>query len=211
MSTFDWPFKRGFMPEQMNWGAESRTLATESILSGSTQTSGTPGKRWKVGLNLPASSYSNRAIRTEVEGFLDRLGGREHRVKLWHMGRKGIGGYGYPVGTINQTGVTAAANAVQFATTISLTGCGANTTLKAGDFFSVNDQLIMVPADATANGAGVLVLPLITRLRKALTAGQAVTLQRPTATFVLSSNGWTSGYALGANQGIGVDFTEVFI
>ena len=210
MTDYVWPFRKGFIPEQMNWGAESRTIGTESILSGSIQTSGVPGKRWKVGMQLPASAYANRSIRMDVEGFLDRLAGREHRVTLWHMGRKGIGGYGYPVGTIAQSGVTAGTSAVQFATTITLANCGANATLKAGDFFSVNGQLIMNPETVTADGSGVMVLPKITRLRAALTSGQPVTVSRPTARFVLDSNSWTSGYALGSNQTIGLDFTEVF-
>jgi len=210
MTVYAWPFKQGFIPEQMNWGAESRTISTESVLSGAIQTSGVPGKRWKVGMNIPASAYQDRAVRMELEGFLDRLGGKEHRVTLWHMGRKGIGGYGYPKGTINQTGVTVSTTANQFATSIVLTGCGANTTLKAGDFFSVNGQLIMNPSDATADGSGVMTLPMITRLRMTAAATATVTLQRPTATFVLDSNTWTSGYGLGANQGLGVDFTEVF-
>lgn len=211
MTTYAWPaLNKAFQPEQMNWGAESRTLSSESILSGSVQTTGTPGKRWKVSMNLPPASYKVRANRMEIEGFLDRLNGKEHRVSLWHMGRKGIGGYGYPVGNINQSGVTVGANAAQFSSTITLAGCGANTLLMAGDFFSVNDQLIMNPATAQANGSGVMVLPQITRLRVAASSGQPVTLVRPTATFVLDSNSWTSGYAIGANQTIGLDFTEVF-
>ena len=91
-----------------------------------------------------------------------------------------------------------------------MAGCGANKTLKAGDFFSVNGQLIMNPSDATADGSGVMTLPVITRLRMTAAATAIVTLQRPTATFVLDPNTWTSGYGLGANQGLGVDFTEVF-
>ena len=210
MTTYAWPFKKPFVPEQMNWGAESRSLSSESILSGSVQTSGTPGKRWKVSMNLPPASYKVRASRMEIEGFLDRLNGKEHRVSLWHMGRKGIGGYGYPVGNINQSGVTVGANAAQFASTLTLAGCGANAVLAAGDFFSVGGHLIMNPATVQANGAGVMVLPVITRLRAAQSAGQPVTLVRPTATFVMDSNSWTSGYAIGANQTMGIDLSEVF-
>lgn len=211
MTVYAWPFKQGFIPEQMNWGAESRTLSTESILSGAVQTTGVPGKRWKVGMNIPAKSYEDRTVRMDLEGFLDRLGGKEHRVSLWHMGCKGIGGYGYPMGTINQTGVTARDSLNQFTTYFVLTGCGALSTLLAGDFFSVNGQLIMNPSNVTADGNGDMLIPIITRLRKAVSAGQPVTLVRPTATFVLESNIWTSGYALGANQGLGVDFSEVFV
>lgn len=211
MTTYAWPFKKIFLPEQMNWGAESRTLSTESLLSGAVQTSGTPGKRWKVSMNLPASSYKVRTNRMEVEGFLDRLNGKEHRVSLWHMGRKGIGGYGYPAGTINQTGITVAFNAAQFASSVTLAGCGAYTTLLAGDMFSVNGQLIMNPETVTSFSDGTMNLPKITRLRMAAIAGQPVVLIRPTATFVLDSNSWTSGYSLGANQTMGIDFTEVFV
>jgi hypothetical protein len=207
---FDWPFKQGFIPEQMNWGGESRTLSTESVISGSIQTSGVPGKRWQIGLNIPASSYNDRSVRLELEGFLDRLNGKEHRVRFWHMGRKGIGGYGYPQGTINQTGVTVSTTSAQFATTITFAGCGANKTLLAGDMFAVNGQLFLNPENAQSDGAGVMTLPLISRLRTAATAAQPITLIRPTAMFVLNSNTWTSGYALGANQGMGIDFIEVY-
>jgi hypothetical protein len=210
MTTYAWPFKPGFVPEQMNWGAENRTLSTESILSGAIQTTGVPGKRWKVGMNIPATSYKDRLVRMALEGFLDRLGGKEHRVTLWHMGRKGVGGYGYPMGTINQTGVTVNVDASQFASSLTLAGCGANTLLMPGDLFSVGDQLIMNPAVAQASAGGIMVLPVITRLRAALSAGAPVLLVRPTATFVLDSNSWTSGYSVGANQGLGLDFTEVF-
>ena len=207
---FEWPFKQGFIPEQMNWGAESRTLASESVISGAIQTSGVPGKKWQVGLNIPASSYNDRSVRMELEGFLDRLNGREHRVTLWHMGRKGIGGYGYPQGTINQSGVTIATTSTQFASSISFAGCGANATLKAGDMFGVNGQLFLNPTTVTADGAGILAIPLISRLRVAASSGQPVTLVRPTAMFILNSNSWTSSYGLGANQGLGLDFVEVY-
>lgn len=210
MTVYAWPFTPGFIPEQMNWGAENRTMSTESILSGAIQTTGVPGKRWKVGMNIPAKSYKDRTARMALEGFLDRLGGKEHRVTLWHMGRKGVGGYGYPAGTINQTGVTVGAAAAQFASSLTLQGCGANTVLMAGDFFSVNGQLIMNPATVQASAGGIMVLPAITRLRTAQLVGQPVVLVRPTATFVLDSNSWTSGYAVGVNQGLGLDFTEVF-
>lgn len=207
MSTFDWPLTAGFLPEQFSLDPESRTLASESILSGSVQTSGTLGTRFKCHMMLPSALP---AIRADVEGFLAGLNGREHRVRLWHFTRPGIGGFGYPMGTINQTGVTVSANAAQFATTLTLTGCGANKTLQRGDFFSVNGQLLLNPATVTANGAGVLVLPAISRLRLAATAGQAVTLVRPFSTFVMDSNSYVSSHVPGANQPIGLDFTEVF-
>lgn len=209
---FDWPFKTGFLPEQMNWGAQARTISTESILSGAIQTSGVPGKRWKVSMILPAKSFNDRSVRKEVEGFLDRLNGKEHRVALWHLGRKGIDGeYGHPAGTINQTGVTVHTTVGQFSSTIALAGCGANAVLKAGDMFSVNGQLLMNPEDATADGAGVIELPLIARLRIEAGATTPVVLKRPTATFILDDNTWTSGYSIGQNQPLGLSFTEVFV
>jgi hypothetical protein len=207
MSTFDWPLTAGFLPEQFSLDPESRTLASESILSGSVQTSGTPGMRFKCHMVLPSAAAVDRAA---VEGFLSKLNGREHRVRLWHFTRPGVGGYGYPMGSINQNGVTVSVAAAQFASTITLAGCGANKTLQAGDFFSVNGQLLLNPDTVVANGSGVMVLPAISRLRVAAAAGQAVTLVRPYSTFVMDSNSYVSSYVPGANQPIGLDFTEVF-
>lgn len=207
MSTFDWPLTAGFLPEQFSLDPEDRTLASESILNGAVQTSGTPGKRFKCHMMLPSALPADRA---DVEGFLAGLNGREHRVRLWHFTRPGIGGFGYPMGTINQTGVTVITGAAQFATTLTLTGCGAGKTLKRGDFFSVNGQLLLNPATVTADGSGVMVLPAISRLRAAASAGQPVTLVRPFSTFVMDSNSYVSSHVPGANQPIGLDFTEVF-
>lgn len=207
MSTFDWPLSAGFLPEQFNLTPESRTLSTESILSGSVQTSGIPGTRYKCNMILPSASSADRAA---VEGYLSRLNGREHRVRLWHFTRYGIGGFGYPMGTINQSGITIATSASQFATTLSLAGCGAGKTLQAGDFFSVGGQLFINPETVVSNGSGVIVLPMVSRLRTALSVGQGVTVVRPTAVFVLDKNGFTSSHVPGSNQPIGLDFTEVF-
>jgi hypothetical protein len=208
MSTFDWPLTPGFLPEQFNFTPESRTLSSESVMNGAVQTSGMPGTRFKCNMILPSATAANRAA---VEGFLARLNGREHRVRLWHFTRNGINGYGYPMGNINTTGVTVAVNASQFSTSLTLAGCGANKTLQAGDFLGINGQLFINPETVTANSSGVMVLPVVSRLRSAATVGQAVNLVRPTATFVMDANGFTSSHVPGANQPLGLDFTEVFV
>jgi len=207
---FEWPFRAPFIPQQMGWGAQSQSLISESALSGAIQTVGVPGKRWNVGLVLSARSFVNRSHAKEIEGFLDSLNGHQHRVTLFNMTCKGLNGYGTPSGTINLDAVTVSANAAQFATSLVLAGCGAGATMMAGDMLKVNGMLIMCQRDTVANGSGVMTILVSNGLRKPVTSGMAVTLYRPTGTFVMASNAWEMNYTVGQVQPVGIDFTEVF-
>ena len=208
MSTYDWPMLPGFVPDRFEFGANPATLAEVSILSGAVQTSGVPGKRWLVSMTLPAAGTDG--VRAAVEGFLDRLNGQEHSVSMWHLTRRGLGGWGYPMGTLNQTGVTVKTNAAQFANSLVLTGCGNALTLEAGDLFSVNGQLIMNPVLLTSTAGGDITVPVSGGLRAAAAAAAAVTLIRPTAKFMLAEPKWRSGYVPGAAQSLALDWIERF-
>lgn len=205
---FIYPFKKPFLPDQVQFGASPNTAMVESVLNGGVQTSETPGKRWQVSLTLPDAKGPARA---EVEGFFDALNGQANRVRLWHMGRVGLGGHGTPIGNINTTGVTVKTATAQFATSFTLTGCGAGKALAAGDMFAVGGQLLMNVSNVVANGAGEIVVPATGGLRSAITAGQAITLIRPTALFVLATPDWRSTYYEGnRSSSFAIDFKEVF-
>ena len=208
MTTYTWPLTEGFMPSRFEFGSDPGTLASQSILSGQIQTSRVPGKRWMASVMLPNSGVDS--IRAAVEGFLDRLNGQEHSVSLWHMRRRGIGGYGYPMGTTNQTGVTVKTTAAQFATSLTITGCGNAKTLEAGDFFSVNGQLLMCPVQLTSTAGGDITVPVTGGLRAAAVATTAITLIRPTANFILSDPKWRSSYVPGLAESVSLDFMERF-
>lgn len=80
-------------------------------------------------------------------------------------------------------------------------------TLLAGDMLGVGGLLLMVASDCTANGSGVVTVPITNRLRVAQSSGAAVTWNQPTAAFrLLSTNG--VGYAPAIANATSFDFGE---
>ena len=180
------------------------TLATNQRVSaapfgGSEQAVDLLNDRWLCSLNLPPNSQANAA---ELEAFIGSMRGQTNTVALSHPLRKA------PRGSMRGT-LTLAAAAAQGAATLSITGGAgqAGTTLLAGDLVGVGGLLLMVAADATANGSGVISVTLANRLRTAQSSGAAVTWNAPTVPMrLLQSSGvqYQPGYA-GA---ISLDFAE---
>ncbi len=109
-----------------------------------------------------------------------QLRGKTHQLALWDMGRP------LPLGTMR--GVMTAAASVVGATTLTITATGeAGKTLAAGDRLGVGtgitQQVVMVLADAVANGSGVIVVATEPPLRNAFGAGSTITWNRPCALF----------------------------
>jgi len=160
----------------------NQVVAT-SFISGATQVSTLAGARLKAQITFPEHSYAQRA---ELEAFLNRISGMEHRIALWDMSRP------VPRGTISMTpGAVTAGAAAQFATTLVLSGAGGSNTIKAGDWFRLTltnglFQLLQATQDFTASG-GVITMTDGVRpgLRSACSAGAAVLLDKPTALFVV--------------------------
>lgn len=206
----EYPFSSpGFCPKQFQPGADPQTLAVRSILNQSIQTQGMPGKLWVFGMVLPATT--NPRIAAQREAWFDALNGQEVRVNIWHFGRRGgpLGNLrGYPMGTINTTGVQVNANTAQFAQSIVLKGAGAGKTFEAGDMMKIGNQLIMNPALVTADGAGLITVAITSGLRAAALANEPVTLIRPTVQCVLSDPQWRSTYEPGVMGEFGIDWIE---
>lgn len=208
MSTFDWPSEDAFATAQADWWLDGVDQASTSLLNGATQTSAVPGARWRVALSFDPDHLSARRLR--LLGFLRQLNGREHRLSLWDVrkfGRNNV--HGAPAGTVATSGVTVHAAAAQFASSLQLAGCGAGATLEPGDMVGVANQLIECPVLCTANGSGVLTLPVPQRLRAAAAAGEPVTTLRPTARFILAEpfHGPRNGQRWGS---FAIDLVEAF-
>jgi hypothetical protein len=204
MTIYAWPTTRAFVPA----AAQLRVIdnlqrSSESPLSGYTQTLSMPGARWAWDYDFGAHDQANRA---QVEAYLLRLSGREHRVRLWDFKQP------RPRGTINLGGVTLNAAAAQFATALVLSGCGAGKTLLAGDWLAVaTGQLVRVVADAVADGGGVMTVETRQMLRLALSSGSAVALDKPTALFVRTEAGLSLPRSAGHGvPGFSISFAEVF-
>ena len=200
MSTYTYPNTAEFAPQGFTWGVRSNDREFASQLSGSVQTVGIPGTRWAVMLN-----FNNQAsdVRPAVEAFFAKCR-REHRIALWNMARP------QPRGSISTTGVTLGANVAQFATQLTLAGCGANATIKAGDMLGIPSQLLMAAADSKADGSGNMTVLLTHEVRAAHLTGAAVTMVRPTAEFKLASKEIDFPFAGTYHPAMAVELVEVF-
>lgn len=208
MTTYTWPAAGGkaYWPKGVRWMERHNDRYSESPLSGFVQTGNMPGSRWGMSVEFPAQSYAERR---ELGAWLRRLSGREHRASMFDLAN--------PVrrGTCNLAGVTVSGSVAQFATTLNLAGCGASTTLLAGDWVGVTilggSQLLMVVADATANGSGVMAVEFRHPARAAIASGSAVVLDRPRLLTILAESNFQVPFG-DSNRcpPFTVDFMEVF-
>lgn len=203
MSTYAWPSGRAFVPQTASLRVFANGRDNESPENGTSQTVTRPGSKWGWSVVMKAMSVADR---DDFEGFLIGLSGREHRVTAHDWKRP------QPRGTCSLSGVTLGASAAQFATSVQLAGCGAGKTLLRGDWIGFSTgQLCRVVADATADGAGAMTVDFRHSLRAALSSGTAVTLDRPTALYILSEATLEFPRRPGRTQEpFGFDLVEVF-
>ena len=101
------------------------------------------------------------------------------------------------------------ANAAQLATSISIQTT-ATATLLRGDLISLAGQTVMVTADATANGSGVMSAIISPALRAASSTSAAITWDKPTFLWlIVGMPMW--GYDPGSvSPSVTMDLMEVF-
>lgn len=82
-------------------------------------------------------------------------------------------------------------------------------TLKAGDMLGLAGMLLQVSDDCVADAAGAMTVPLVTRLRKAVTTGTGLTLTKPTAAFrPVDTGGIVVGHAGRIVREVSIEFLE---
>ena len=167
-------------PGSFGFNLSPNTMFSESPLSRSRQTKEILGARWVVQM------YWNAVNETEgilFENLKTRLSGMSGRVYMWHMKHEAPRGIGTGTPLI-KTG--AAINAVSIATkgwTINQTGI-----LLEGDLIGINGQVVIVTADANSDGAGDATLAIKPPLHAAAEVNDAITVTKPTATFMLEND-----------------------
>ena len=164
-----------------------------SPFAGSEQAIDLLNDRWCMSVELPPNGLATSA---QLDAFIASMRGQVNTVALWNFSRTA------PRGTIAGTKTLSAA-AAQGAASISITATG---TVLAGDMLGVGGLLLMAASDATSS-AGVITVPLVNRLRTALSSGAAVTTTKPTANFRLLSYS-APQYRRGFAQGTTFDFGE---
>lgn len=194
MATFDLP--SSLKPTTMEWGSIKAGVQFRSPFNGNVESVEFPGERWRASLTF---NLGTPALAGQAEAFFARLAGGSERVRLRHFLRP------VPVGTMRGLPtLNAAAARGDLQLLINTTG-----TLRAGDFFKVGTQLFQCFADCTPV-ANVLTVPLVQRVRAALSSGAAVTWDRPTALFICPAMSFAAGYSPGQVAPMAVDFEEVF-
>lgn len=185
---------RAFTPRGFSLALDVNQRAFASPFGGSEQAVDMLNDRWRVSFELPPCTQAEGA---EREAFVAALRGQSNHTNLYHFGRP------RPLGTLS--GSPTAQAAAQGAATLVLNATTGHT-LRAGDLIGVGGLLLQVAADCTS-AAGVLTVPLVNRLRVAVSNGAAVVWDRPTAPFRLVGRP-VQRYVPGYAEGLALDFVE---
>jgi hypothetical protein len=198
MATLDWPAQRWATPATMRWSVQSQGAAWSAAYTGQAQRISHLADRWRVTMTLPVARAEQAGAR---EAFLSALARSGDWVRLWHFARP------VPLGTLRGNPTASAASRGATSLTVNTTP---GATLLAGDMLGVGGQLVQAASNATANGSGVAVVPLVMPLRLTVTNGTAVVWNQPTGTFQLVG-GFVAEYVAPRVQlGPEISLLEVF-
>lgn len=146
-----------------------------SPFGGSEQVVDLLNDRWAMTCQMPPLLQRDAGW---LEAFIGSMRGQVNWASLWHFARP------MPLGTARGTQVLAS-TAAQHAASLSISGVSpSNGNYQPGDMLGVGGLLLMVAETCTAVG-GSITVPLVNRLRFAVSSGSAVTWYRPTANFRL--------------------------
>ncbi|KAI3591660.1 hypothetical protein D9X30_3485 [Cupriavidus sp. U2] len=173
MATIDWP--ESLVPAKATWGLQSNTESFTSPLNRTVQTVERPGARWKANLEFPPLDMIQAG---RLQAFLASLGGMAGRFTLWPHGRPGQSSFA-PL-------VNGAMTDYRILPTRSWPA--STLVLRAGDYVAVGSELKMVTADVTSTAGGLASVPVAPPFRNAPADGSALTLNKPRATMMLSSD-----------------------
>lgn len=163
-------FPAGIEIKAVRFGLQSNSQAFVSPLSGDTQTASYPGSRWAANFMLVPKTRADMAA---VVAFLAQLDGMAGRF------------YGYdpaattPLGV--GTGTPLVNGASQTGKSLITDGWTAGQTgiLKAGDYFTVNNEMKMVTADCDSDGSGNATISFTPALRSSPANNAAITVTNP--------------------------------
>ncbi|MDO9357862.1 MAG: hypothetical protein Q7T70_02570 [Polaromonas sp.] len=168
-----------------------------SPFGGSEQVVDLGSDRWKATLSASPRTYDEAAA---LEALIAGMRGMTNTLAIHHLLRK------QPRGTLRGAASTVN-NAAAGAASIVVQAPVVGQTLLAGDMLGIGGLLLQVAADCVTNGVGNMTVPLVNRLRVAISNGTAVVWDRPTAPFRLASKPVVQ-FAPGYAQGVTMDFVE---
>jgi hypothetical protein len=164
VSSFRWKLKRSEIAGRSSFGSQSLEVATP---------------KWIVSM-VGVIEYWEDAVK--IEQFLEALAGYRNQTEVYHHAMPA------PFGTLRGVLVLDVDHAAGATTLVVDGGVGqAGRTLLQGDLVGIGagltQQVIRVASDATADGAGVISIPLSVPLFNAFLAGESVRWDKPKALF----------------------------
>lgn len=158
-------------PSEFSLRTMVNQLANASPYGGSEQVIDKRNERWLATVSVSPRTHDEAA---ELEAWVASMRGMTNWIQLYHLQRPEPRGTMRGAPTVQAT--AAGAGAVRINTT-------AGATLLAGDMIGVSGLLLQTQQPCTADGTGLLVAPIVNRLRRALVGGTTVVWNRPTALF----------------------------
>lgn len=186
MAVFTFPATLGVA--RLDWGLQRRDLAFASPFGSQAVEISSP--LWAASLTFDAVKRTDAGTGA-WQALLLKLRGKVNQLELWNLARPA------PIGSMRGA-MTLNAPAVQGADVLSVAAAGENLkTLLAGDLLGlgtgITQQVVMVTADATSDGVGVILLNIYPPLRNTFTLGAVVTWDKPKALFRATGSDFSWG------------------
>lgn len=192
MATLDWPTSRHFANAEFQIGAEVSFLGFTGFKSGNrTRLSNLADRLVAVATLPPVRGATPTA---EREAFVLGL------LSTGDLVRFGMRHRATPGGTI--TGSPTVSGAVLAGARTITVATAANATIGGGGFIGIAGNLLQAAyTGATANGSGIMTLPLALPAPAAISNGAAITLTNPTGLWELDTDALQVTYSPGVIQG----------
>jgi hypothetical protein len=195
MSTIAFP---DFLEDPSEFSLRSLTnqLANASPYGGSEQVIDKRNDRWLATVSISPRTHDEAA---DVEAWVASMRGLTNVVNLYHLQRP------EPRGTMRGAPTVQATAAGLGSVRINTTP---GATLRAGDMIGISGLLLQVEQNCVADGTGLLVAPIVNRLRRALGGGAPVVWNRPSAPFRFRVVPEPISYVPGYTPEVTFDFME---
>lgn len=185
--------------ENQTWGQQRNDIAFRSMFGAQAIEGSSP--LWVSSITGPTLAESNSVWQV----LIMQLKGRTNQLAMHNMARP------IPLGNMRGTMTMGAASAGATSLTITATG-QASKTLLAGDYIGfgvgTSQQVVMITADATADGSGVINVNVEPPLRNAFSAGTAVVWDKPKVLFRRNDNKSSWDYSSNVVSGMSLDLIE---
>lgn len=174
---------------------ETNTQRFESPLTKNVQRVLLGGARWACTYTLPAMS---RQQMVEWQAFLLQLEGGVNTFYGFDPDGRTPRGQ-----AATNPGTPLVAGADQTGSSLNIDGCPANVTgyLLTGDYFTVNDQMVMVTSPVNTNGSGEATVNFKPAIRSSPADNDPITVQDATCLMILADDGQTGWQGRSNNIG----------